>query len=115
MKQSMTDRQETHYAGCWRDPKHHDCAVRRIEELEAEHEQDDWLAELAEEAAQWVEPVKRRASKAQLAAERRYNRTRSGKQVGVRLTVAQDAWLQEHMLPGESRPAALRRLSGMPE
>lgn len=25
----------THYAGCWRDPRHHACAVARIDALEA--------------------------------------------------------------------------------
>lgn len=25
---------DTHYAGCWKDYRHHGCAVRRIERLE---------------------------------------------------------------------------------
>lgn len=35
---------QTHYTGCWKDPKHHSCALRYIQELEnviAMHEQQE--------------------------------------------------------------------------
>lgn len=40
------DNGRTHWEGCWRDPKHHACAVAKIEELQAEGAQAPvaWLA-----------------------------------------------------------------------
>ena len=32
---SRSERQGTHYEGCWRDPRHHGCAVAYIEHLTA--------------------------------------------------------------------------------
>ena len=34
----MSNRISTHYEGCWRDQKHHECAVARCERLQAEIE-----------------------------------------------------------------------------
>lgn len=56
--------------------------------------------------------------KSQIAAERRYDAKRRARQVQVllRLNAEQAQWLDEQrQQPGESRPAALRRLSGMPD
>jgi len=54
-------------------------------------------------------------SKAQRAAEARYEANkRRGVSITLRLSPAQAAWLDARRKPGESRPAALRRLAKMP-
>ena len=54
--------------------------------------------------------------KAQIAAERRYDEKRRDQvKVLVRLSDSQTAWLEQRRRDAESRAAALRRLSGMPE
>lgn len=54
-------------------------------------------------------------SKAQRAAEARYDRKRRGVTITLRLTREQAAWLDTRSKTGESRPAALRRLAKMPD
>lgn len=54
-------------------------------------------------------------SKAQRAAEARYDLKRRGVTITLRLTREQAAWLDARSGPNESRPAALRRLAKMPD
>lgn len=54
-------------------------------------------------------------SKAQRAAEARYDQKRRGVTITLRLLREQGAWLDARRKPGESRPAALRRLAKMPD
>lgn len=54
-------------------------------------------------------------SKAQRAAEARYEAKRSDIRMQVRMSEAQAKWLDARRKPGESRPAALRRLAKMPD
>lgn len=54
-------------------------------------------------------------SKAQRAAEARYDKKRRGVTVTLRLSREQVAWLDARRKPDESRPAALRRLAKMPD
>ena len=54
-----TDSGKTHYYGCWRDPTHHECAVRLIERAivlldeatlaEAPYKRDQWLRDVGEQ------------------------------------------------------------------
>lgn len=53
-------------------------------------------------------------SKAQRAAESRYDQKRRGVTITLRLSSEQATWLDARRKPGESRPAALRRLARMP-
>lgn len=53
-------------------------------------------------------------SKAQRAAESRYDEKRAAPLTG-RLSLKQAAWLDERRKPGEGRFPALKRLSGMPK
>jgi len=53
-------------------------------------------------------------SKAQRAAEARYDAKRRGVAVTLRLSREQAEWLDAKARSDESRPAALRRLAGMP-
>lgn len=52
-------------------------------------------------------------SRAQRAAEARYDQKRRGVTITLRLLREQVAWLDARRNPGESRPAALRRLAKM--
>lgn len=55
-------------------------------------------------------------SKAQRAAEARYDQKRRGAPIiALRLSCEQAAWLDARRQPGESRTAALRRLAEMPD
>lgn len=54
-------------------------------------------------------------SKAQRAAEARYDKKRRGTTVTLRLSREQAAWLDARAKPDESRPATLRRLAKMPD
>lgn len=54
-------------------------------------------------------------SKAQRAAEARYDQKRRGVTITLRLSRDQAAWLDARRKPGESRPSALRRLEKMPD
>lgn len=56
-------------------------------------------------------------SKAQRAAEARYDQKRQGITITItiRLSREQAAWLDAQVKPGESRPSALRRLAKMPD
>jgi hypothetical protein len=54
-------------------------------------------------------------SKAQRAAEARYEQKRRGVAVTLRLSREQAAWLDARAKPDESRPATLRRLAKMPD
>ena|GEM_PF-5372142 len=54
-------------------------------------------------------------SKAQRAAEARYDQKRRGVSVTLRLSREQAVWLDAKALRDESRPAAIRRLAGMPD
>lgn len=54
-------------------------------------------------------------SKAQRAAEARYDQKRQGITITIRLSREQAAWLDARVKPGESRPSALRRLAKMPD
>lgn len=59
--------------------------------------------------------MKSERSKAQRAAEARYDAKRRGVAVTLRLSREQGAWLDARRKPDESRPATLRRLSKMPD
>jgi hypothetical protein len=48
----MSERMQTHHADCWRDPKHHACAVARVEALE------ELVASLAGEKEEREKPCK---------------------------------------------------------
>lgn len=61
---------QTHYETCWKDPRHHECALRRIAELEAQVAEWKGLAKMlrelvegsiriAELEARWI-PVEER-------------------------------------------------------
>lgn len=54
-------------------------------------------------------------SKAQRAAEARYDAKRRGVTITLRLSRAQAAWLDAKCIVGESRQGALRRLAKMPD
>ena len=54
-------------------------------------------------------------SKAQRAAEARYDAKRRGVTITLRLSREQAAWLDKRSKPDESRPAAMRRLARMPD
>lgn len=54
-------------------------------------------------------------SKAQRAAEARYEVKRKGVAVTLRLSCEQGEWLDARRKPDESRPAAMRRLAKMPD
>ena len=54
-------------------------------------------------------------SKAQRAAEARYDQKRRGVAITLRLSREQGDWLDAKRKPDESRPAAMRRLAKMPD
>lgn len=54
-------------------------------------------------------------TKAQRAAEARYDAKRRGVAVTLRLSREQAAWLDAKAKPDESRPGTLRRLTKMPD
>lgn len=54
-------------------------------------------------------------SKAQRAAEVRYDQKRRGVTITLRLSREQAEWLDARSTADESRPAALRRLAKMPD
>lgn len=59
--------------------------------------------------------MKNERTKAQRAAEARYDQKRRGLTITLRLSSEQAAWLGARRKPGDSRPAALRRLARMPD
>jgi len=59
--------------------------------------------------------VRSERTKAQRAAEARYDAKRRGVTVTLRLSPEQAAWLDARAKPEESRPASLRRLAKMPD
>jgi hypothetical protein len=61
----MSDK--THYAGCWQDPRHHECALREIERLNKTL--DDHLESEAAETRR-ADRERDRARKAEAEIER---------------------------------------------
>lgn len=60
----MSDIQQTHYEGCWKDHKHHACALARIESLEAElkAQQKDAIPEILFDSYTVLQALDKKAS-----------------------------------------------------